>query len=77
MNIETCVEKMRNVLGDEAISSTFRKLAQIEIEKCQRSQDRLKSELQPYENHFKMTSQNALKAYQDGNWATKGTLWSG
>lgn len=66
MNIEARVEKIRDVLGDTVIAGTFRKLAQIELEKCKRLQGRLKSELKPYEDRFKMTSEKAWMAYQEG-----------
>lgn len=56
------------------IASTFRKLAQIELEKCRRLQDRLKSELKPYEDRFKMTSKKAWMAYQEGKLRDEGDI---
>ena len=66
MNIETRVRKMRNVLGDAVVQSTFKKLAQIELEKCLRRMDKLKAELTQYEERFQMSSQEAWKKYQEG-----------
>ncbi|MCK5244361.1 MAG: hypothetical protein KAJ90_03740 [Desulfobacterales bacterium] len=66
MNIETRVRKIRNVLGDAVVQGTFKKPAQVELEKCLRRMDELKAELAQYENLFQMSSQEAWDMYQNG-----------
>ena len=66
MNIETRAKKMADVLGEAVVQRTFIKLVQIEVEKCLRQMNKLKEELVPHEKRFRMNSQEAWAAYQNG-----------
>jgi hypothetical protein len=74
MGLEANVKKMRTVLGDAVIASTFKKLAEIELEKCRRLQGRLKGEIGPFERRFKMTSEHAWAVFQEGKLGDDGDV---
>lgn len=74
MNIETRARKMANVLGEAVLQGTFKKLVQIEVEKCLRRMDGLKKEFAPYEKRFGMSTGEAWNEYQNGKLGDDGDV---
>ena len=74
MNIETSAKKLADVLGEAVIRGTFKKLVQIEVEKCLRQMDKLKDEFVPYEKRFGINSHEAWIKYRNGKLGDDGDI---
>lgn len=74
MDIATSVKQMSDIVGEAAVRHTFKKLAQIELEKCMRSMERLKNDLGPFEKRFNKSSREAWGEYQKGNMGDDGDI---
>jgi len=66
MNLETRVKKISEVLGEERVLSTLKRLIQLEADHCLYEIEQIQWELIPFEKQYSMKSETAWNEYNKG-----------